>query len=686
MQYRLLQLAIPYPLLVNEGMSLKNLSVSLRIIGGYIVVVILVAAIAMSGIFGINSISTSFDEVTQEAMPMVDNSNLLVTHTLLAQRKLNAFEKSTNNSELATLASEFNKLIDNNRNVANSLTTLVSKSPNLKQLFTQAEQAQKNFVSAGQDLMRLHKEYVAKQAIVSSERALFGDMGDETISFVYDLEGAVESDATAEDLSELETYVENITNSVNDAVRSGIKPAVLEARSDLSVGFQDMEALINKLQSSSELRGNEAFVGLNDAYQRQKVSANNILNAYMEQLDAQQQVKSSFAAAEEATNQTVDSLANLVNGVDASTIEIKQNTQTVITNSRTSLLVFALIALLASMVTAFFITRSIRTPLNETVETIKKVATGDLTQEFTIDRSDELGQLSASMQDLVTQLRDMLASVSSNSEQLASTAEQSTAICNLTFNNVTQQKEQTDMMVTSIHEMTATVNEVSTSAGETLTEVELAYGEATGGEEVLNENIKRFKFLAEDIQNGADVIQKLNDDCKNIGGVLDVIKGVAEQTNLLALNAAIEAARAGEQGRGFAVVADEVRTLASRAHDSTSEIEEMISRLQTRAQDAVSVMDKSRKEAQHSVESISEAGTALQKVSEAISIIKDKSYQIASASEEQAAASQSQLENITAIANAAEETASGAQENQSASQELAKMAEVQRGLVNQFVI
>ena len=224
----------------------------------------------------------------------------------------------------------------------------------------------------------------------------------------------------------------------------------------------------------------------------------------------------------------------------------------------------------------------------------------------------------------------------------------------------------------------------STSASMTLTEVHSAHGDVTGGSEVLSRNIARFEGLAADIKNAADVIQKLNDDCKNIGGVLDVIKGVAEQTNLLALNAAIEAARAGEQGRGFAVVADEVRTLASRAHDSTAEIEDMIARLQSRAGDAVQVMEKSEGEATRSVDSITEAGEALDKVAVAINTIRDMSTQIASAAEQQSVASQTQLESITAIATVAEDTATGAQESQTASEELAKMAEIQRSLVGKF--
>ena len=663
---------------------MQNLSVSIRIIGGYAFVVVMAAAIAISGYTGISSMSQSFDKVTQQALPMIDQSNLLVTHTLLAQRKLHDFEKSKRLADLETIESEFNGLVDNNSKVSKRLAALITNQPELGKTFKDAQTAGSKFHEAGKELIAKHREAVQKSEVVATQRMQFGDMGDETLSFAYDIEGSASDDGTFEKLTELQSVVELAVSSVYDALRSGIKPAVLEAKSDLNSSFNDIASLISQLENASDVRGHEGFAGIKDAFQQQKVASENLLNAYLDQLNSDSQAKDAFSQAQQATDDTVMALAKLVDGVNASTENIKQQASDVTDNSKISLIVFALIALIVSIVVAMFITRSIREPLTQIVEKIKVLATGDLRQDFKDDRKDELGQLAQSMHELVSQLTSMLSSVSSNSEQLAATAEQSSSISRQTFDNVDRQKEQTDQMVTSVNEMTATVAEVSSSANQTLSEVESAYNEMTNGESVLKHNIERFQQLSEDIKNGANVIQDLNDDSKNIGGVLDVIKGIAEQTNLLALNAAIEAARAGEQGRGFAVVADEVRSLASRSQDSTAEIEDMIVRLQSRAQEAVSVMESSEKEAQHSVESISEAGTTLQRVTGAISTIKDMSYQIASAAEEQAAASQSQLEAITLIANAAEENATGSQENLAASEELAQMAEKQRTLVGQF--
>jgi methyl-accepting chemotaxis protein len=330
--------------------------------------------------------------------------------------------------------------------------------------------------------------------------------------------------------------------------------------------------------------------------------------------------------------------------------------------------------------------KSIREPLNEVVDVIAKVAEGDLTQNIDVHREDEFGNLSNSMNHLTSKLREILGNIAESSQQLASSAEQTEAIARRGHESINTQREQTELVATAMAEMTATVNEVANSANNTLREVQGANEESNIGLTIVRDNIDTINRLANEIERAAQVINKLNEYSDNIGSVLDVIRGIADQTNLLALNAAIEAARAGEQGRGFAVVADEVRTLASKTQESTSEIQGMIERLQTGTKDAVSVMEKSQVEAKVSVEQTAKAGKALESITRAVGVINDMSTHIASSAEEQSAVTNEMHENITTISSLAEQNAQGANESLAASQQLARLAEQLQRMVAQFKV
>jgi len=235
-----------------------------------------------------------------------------------------------------------------------------------------------------------------------------------------------------------------------------------------------------------------------------------------------------------------------------------------------------------------------------------------------------------------------------------------------------------------MNEMSATVQEVSRNITDTAQAAQEANTETAESRKMVEDAIQAIQQLAGRIDGASEVIHKLEQDSENINTVLDVIKGVAEQTNLLALNAAIEAARAGEQGRGFAVVADEVRTLAGRTQESTEEINDVIEKLQAGSRKAVDVMNKSRGEAQSVVEQATKAGASLSTISSAVARINDMSIQIASAAEEQSATADEINRNITNISEMANETTAGAQQTAAASGDLARLGTELQELVGRF--
>ena len=241
---------------------------------------------------------------------------------------------------------------------------------------------------------------------------------------------------------------------------------------------------------------------------------------------------------------------------------------------------------------------------------------------------------------------------------LATATEQMQAQSDSARQGVTRQQLETDQIATAINEMTATVQEVARSATDAANAAGQADIEASNGKNVVAQTIESIQTLAKNVEQAADVIQRLEMDTTEIGGVLDVIKGIADQTNLLALNAAIEAARAGEQGRGFAVVADEVRTLASRTQESTEEINNMIDKLQTGAKNAVDVMEKGREQARTGVEQASLAGQSLEAITQSVATINDMNTQIAGAAEEQSTVAEEINRSVVNISQVADETAS----------------------------
>ncbi|ONH54404.1 methyl-accepting chemotaxis protein [Pseudomonas cedrina] len=355
-------------------------------------------------------------------------------------------------------------------------------------------------------------------------------------------------------------------------------------------------------------------------------------------------------------------------------------------NAKQLLLLAAVLALIFGLVAAWVITRQIIVPLAQTLNVAERVASGDLSHNLISERQDELGQLQRAMQNMTVGLRELIGGISEGVTQIASAAEQLSAVTEQTSAGVNNQKIETDQVATAMNEMAATVQEVARNAEEASEAAVAADQQAREGDKVVGEAIAQIERLATEVGNSTVAMGDLKRESDKIGSVLDVIKSVAQQTNLLALNAAIEAARAGEAGRGFAVVADEVRSLAQRTQKSTEEIAELIVGLQNGTQQVATIMDNSRGLTDSSVELTRRAGSALANITRTVSTIQAMNSQIATAAEQQSAVAEEINRSVLNVRDVSEQTSAASEETAASSAELARLGIYLQTLVGRFRI
>ncbi|MGF6488345.1 methyl-accepting chemotaxis protein [Pseudomonas frederiksbergensis] len=427
-------------------------------------------------------------------------------------------------------------------------------------------------------------------------------------------------------------------------------------------------------------------------YKTFSTTLDNYMQAQSQMLDLSRQNKLEEMRAlintriKEGTDQMGEQLNKLValNAADAKAASAKAGEH--YSEAFIGIVTVAVMASLLTVLLAWLLTRSILTPLNRAVLAAETIAGGNLSKVIEVDGNDEPARLLGALSAMQTNLRKTIEQIAGSATQLGAAAEELSTVTQEASRGLQQQNNEIEQAATAVNEMTAAVEEVARNAVSTSEASNQSTQAAREGRDRVVETVDAIQTMTHDVQNTALMIEGLATQGRDIGKVLDVIRAIAEQTNLLALNAAIEAARAGEAGRGFAVVADEVRALAHRTAQSTQEIEKMVAGIQNGTGEAVSSMQQSNQRTQSTLEMARAAGIALEQITQSIQLINERNLVIASASEEQAQVSREVDRNLVNIRDLATQSTAGANQTSAATHELSRLAVDLNAMVARFVI
>ncbi|QJP10618.1 HAMP domain-containing protein [Pseudomonas multiresinivorans] len=405
------------------------------------------------------------------------------------------------------------------------------------------------------------------------------------------------------------------------------------------------------------------------------------INAFVEKLD---EYTASLEQEKQVHAQMNDRAAQVMQQVDDAYAVQRAAMQTQLRTNTLLIVASAALALLVGALASLLITWMIVRPLRQVIGMASRIAEGDLSVSIEVRRKDEVGQLMGAVGSMADSLRGIVSRLSNGVGQITASAQALSSVTERTQHGVNSQKAETDQVATAMNQMAATVHDVARNAEEAASSAEQADGKVASGQDVVRQTLGRIEQLADAVRAATESIEQLGRESQSIGSVLVVIKNVAEQTNLLALNAAIEAARAGEQGRGFAVVADEVRALARRTQQSTAEIETLIAALQSGATTSVQRMQRSHALVEMTVGDAVQTEAALGNIASAVAVIHQMNQQIAAASEQQSAVAEEISRSVTSIRGIADESAQAMESTASSSVELAQLSRELQGLVGQF--
>ncbi|QPR56341.1 methyl-accepting chemotaxis protein [Aeromonas allosaccharophila] len=663
--------------------TMSDLSILQRVYLGFAILVAVMVASSLLTFRSQETLGNALEQVTQQSMPLVIASSQTQITLLSANKWLGDVLTEQDPKQLPAEVAELKQAKAAVGKSLDALRQQVAHHPELQGEMSTLSQQVDSYLQLTDTLpgeheallTRLHKVNLAKGQFQVSLPQFKKSLGDMMVTI---------DDSFIKMLSEtLTTKLSAIELSTMDALNQTIPAPIEGALKRNKMQIEGFNSTIKDLQG--ELKNFENDMGhYVHGFVRDTTASEGVLSQYLALMKQQEQMreksKQASALIVEIQNR-LERITGQSQQLMSQSIAHAKATQSQSTLTQGTSIV---VAILIAMLVAYTLGKAIRRPLKELLRVLTEVTQGDMTQRIGFQSKNEFGQLGSQINLLIAQMGEVLAQLSQASAQLNDAAHGNRHTTESVRADLEKQRQETASVAAAMTQMEASVREVAQAANQTLERVQDVEKASETGRKVMAGNITTTHQLAGKLQQTGKVIGDVSAMSGQIGNILDVIRGIAEQTNLLALNAAIEAARAGEQGRGFAVVADEVRSLAGRTALSTSEIQTMIENLQQGVAKAVTVMQECSREMDSCVEQSSHANNAMEEVQGIVVLISDMSSQIASAAEQQQATSADIATNLNRISDISDLNYQGIERVAETSQQLDSLAEQQESLVKRF--
>ncbi|NVK73903.1 MAG: methyl-accepting chemotaxis protein [Oceanospirillaceae bacterium] len=654
-----------------------SISVIQRVLLGFILLLVLMFIVAAAGVTGLNRVQQKIETVTGKIADISDRSNSLSATTAQMSSAVLQHLIASSDSALEAASTKFLEEEKSLSEQTDSFKAKVVDYPNIESVLDSIINEYQTLSGVAHRAIAEHSRQVALQKALVSKKL---DLKDDLVLLSEDLEAIArypKNDQQAFSVSLVQTQIESLKRLIRDYFDTADINALKEIQSEMSKTFPPVDKALPQL-------GDE-FITEQIKSIQQAVQEND--QVVVEYLELSLLKASSETAASNLFDRLVSvqtQLNQLVSVVGQLRDQAKDDALSASTQAKYMTFFIMAMSVMVALIIAVWVSRSIRKPLGKILAILDLIAKGDLTQRLTINTKDEFGQLSNWVNMLVEKLGSVMQQINQASNQVVESAQSVHLSSGSTQRLMQAQHDKMTTVASAMNEMSATVNEVAQNADVTLHKVHEVDDSADQSLERMKTNIDKVTLLVEQLEASSQMVNQVDKYSQNIGQILEVIQGIAEQTNLLALNAAIEAARAGEQGRGFAVVADEVRTLATRTHESTEEIQKVINDLQSGVGETVVTTKRCCDSARDSMIEAESVGQSLVELREFMAEIRSLSLQIATTADQQSQVAQEINQSINEMSESSETAMLDAIQGQENSQTMSNLAIRQSELVSQF--